>query len=309
VFNKKVLISIFILIGFSLLLSAFIINNEKAFSEAPYLASKTRSTSIPDSLNAGKQIYDNYCVACHGANGNGEGHYANDMETKPTDFTSGMYKFKSTPYGTLPTDEDIVSTLKLGVRTTAMIPQWQLNNEQMGEVAEYVLSFAPKGEKIGKPITIPPQPGLTKTLINKGKKLFDLNCVNCHGKDLKGDGPNAQKLVNYKGKPIRPANLTEIPLKRGNTPDWKYKIINNGIEGTPMISYFGVLKPQDIWAVVYYIDSIKKEELPSNGNGMMGGGMMGRGMMGKRLVGEEYIGMRIDMAAGHSWMMGRMMGR
>ena len=255
-------------------------------------------------LSTGKQIYDNYCSACHGVNGNGEGQYADEMKTKPTDFTSGMYKFKSTPYGTLPTKEDIVSTLELGVRTTAMIPQLQLSTNQMNEVAEYILSFAPKGEMSGSPITIPPKPELTKSLIKKGEKIYSINCVSCHGSDLKGDGPNAGKLQNYKGQSVRPANLTLIPLKRGNTPEWKYKIINNGIEGTPMVAYSGVIKPGDIWALIYYIDSVKKEERPSNGKGMMGGGMMG-GMMGHRLVGEEYIGMRIDMAAGHAWMMER----
>ncbi len=266
---------------------------------------------MSDSLSDGRQIYDAYCAACHGNKGDGQGAYAYEMKIKPTDFTSGIYKFKSTPYGTLPTVDDIISTLKLGVRTTAMIPQLQLNKVQMHEVAKYVLSFAPKEEKIGAPINIPPKPEVINSLISSGKKLFDVNCVSCHGKDAKGDGPSAKKLVNYKGKPILPANLTYKPLKRANSPEWIYKIINNGIEGTPMISYFGVIKPKDIWDVVYYIDSIPKENLASkNRGGMMGGmnGMMG-GMMGRGFVGEEYIGMRIDMAAAHAWMMGRMMNR
>ena len=268
-----------------------------------------RSDSPSGSMSAGKELYDDYCATCHGINGKGDGPSAAEMKTKPTDFTSGMYEFKSTPYGTLPTKEDIVSTLKLGVRTTAMIPQLQLNEEQMYEVAVYVLSFAPKSQITGKPIKIPPEPELTAKNISNGEKLFDVNCVSCHGKDLKGDGPNSQKLVNYKGKPILPANLTVIPLKRGNSPEWIYKIISTGIESTPMISYYGIIKPEEIWDVVHYIDSIPKENLAKrNRSGMMGGmnGMMG-GMMGRGLVGEEYIGMRIDMAAAHAWMMrGRM---
>jgi mono/diheme cytochrome c family protein len=243
--------------------------------------------SVSDSLYDGKQIYDEYCASGHGNKGNGEGAYAYEMKIKPTDFTSGMIKFKSTPYGTLPTVEDIVSTLRLGVRTTAMIPQLQLNNVQMHEVAKYVLSFAPKGEKIGLTINIPPKPGVTNSLVSTGEKLFDVNCISCHGKDAKGDGPSAKKLVDYKGKPILPANLTYKPLKRGNSPEWIYKIISNGIEGTPMISYYGVIKPEEIWDVVYYIDSITKVNLADrNRGGMMEGmnGMMG-GRMGRGLVG------------------------
>ncbi|MFZ0453035.1 MAG: c-type cytochrome [Ignavibacteriaceae bacterium] len=303
----KIVISSFAVI---IILLIFTVFNRSKFSvntvkQMNLISSDSPSGSIP----AGKEIYDDYCSACHGIHGKGDGPAADEMKTKPTDFTSGMYEFKSTPYGTLPTKEDIVSTLKLGVRTTAMIPQLQLNEKQMYEVAGYVLSFAPKGQIIGKPINVPPKPELNTSLINRGKKLFDINCVSCHGKDLKGDGPSSQKLVTYKGKSISPANLTVIPLKRGNSPGWLYKIINNGIEGTPMISYYGIIKPEEIWDVVYYIDSIPKENLADRNNGRMMGGMNGMmgGMMSRGLVGEESIGMRIDMAAARAWMMeGRM---
>ena len=121
---------------------------------------------LPNNLLTGKKIFDNYCIACHGSSGKGDGPEAYQLEIKPTDFTSGLYKFKSTPYGTLPTEEDIVNTLKLGVRTTAMLPQLQLNDEQMHNVAEYILRFSPKNEKTGIPITIPASPERTNTLIS-----------------------------------------------------------------------------------------------------------------------------------------------
>ncbi|MEJ2613877.1 MAG: c-type cytochrome [Ignavibacteriaceae bacterium] len=299
----KIIISSFAVIIILLIFTAFDRSNS-SINKAKQI-SLNKSYSPSGSMSAGKEIYDDYCATCHGINGKGDGPSADEMKTKPTDFTSGMYEFKSTPYGTLPTKEDIVSTLKLGVRTTAMIPQLQLTEKQMYEVAGYVLSFAPKGQITGEPINIPQKPGLTASLINSGKKLFDVNCVSCHGKDLKGDGPNSKKLVNYKGKPIQPADLTVIPLKRGNSPEWIYKIISNGIEGTPMISYYGIIKPEEIWDVVYYINSIPKENLVRRNNGgMMGGmnGMMG-GMMRHGLVGEESIGMKIDMAAARAWMM------
>ena len=303
----KIIISALAVLIIVLMFTAFRLNKSSNDNSNQIVLIKEDFQS--GSLLAGKKIYNDYCVACHGSNGKGDGRYADEMKTKPTDFTSGMYKFKSTPYGTLPTKEDIVKTLELGVRTTAMIPQLQLDEKQMNEVAGYILSFAPKGQIIGKPINIPPKPEASASLINEGKKLFDINCVSCHGKNLKGDGPNSKKLVNYKGIPISPADLTVTPLKRGNTPESIYKIISNGIEGTPMISYYEVIKPEEIWDVVYYIDSIPKENLANENRGGMMGGMMGGGMMGRGLVGEESIGMRIDMAAAHAWMMGRMMNR
>lgn len=228
---------------------------------------------LPNNLLTGKKIFDNYCIACHGSSGKGDGPEAYQLEIKPTDFTSGLYKFKSTPYGTLPTEEDIVNTLKLGVRTTAMLPQLQLNDEQMHNVAEYILRFSPKNEKTGIPITIPASPERTNTLISLGKNLFKMYCASCHGNDAKGDGPLAKTMTDYKKSPIHPANLTFRPLKRGNSSEWLYKIVSNGIEGTPMPPFEQVFKPKEKWAVVYFLGSIKKNNFTTNrkGMGMMGG--------------------------------------
>jgi len=251
----------------------------------------------------GEKIYNQYCVACHGVNGNGQGPKVNRLKVKPTDFTSGIFKFKSTSYGTPPTNNDIISTLKLGVRTTSMLPQWQLSDQQMESVAEYVLSFSKQNLKTVMPILIPDAPEKTQTILEKGKELYQKNCATCHGAGGKGDGLIAKSLKDYKQNPIFPSNLTLRPLKRANTPSRLYLVIAAGIEGTPMPPFQNVLKPKDIWAIDYYVQSLKSGKRYSssrNGMGMMGG-MMG---MSNKLVGEESKGMQIDMAAGRAWMMG-----
>ncbi|GBD88276.1 Cbb3-type cytochrome c oxidase subunit FixP [bacterium BMS3Abin03] len=255
----------------------------------------------------GEDIYNNYCIACHGTNGKGDGSEAYRLNIKPTDFTSGYIKFKSTPYGTKPTIDDIISTLKLGVRTTAMLPQLQLSSSQMDTVASYIISFMPKDQKRGKPIEISNAPPMNETLLKEGEKLFQTNCVSCHGKDAKGNGLLSKELIDYKKNPIHPPDLTLRPLKRANTTERMYLIISTGIEGTPMPSFQQVLKPRERWAIVDYVESLKSGYRSSNNNGMMGG-MMG-GMMKHRSVGEEFKGMQIDMAAARAWMMGNMMGR
>ena len=94
-------------------------------------------------------------------------------------------------------------------------------------------------------------------------------------------------------------------MKRGNTREWLYKIIAAGIDGTPMPSFQIALKPDDIWAIVYYLETIVKERrgVFRRRRGMMMGMM---GMMRGMFVGEEFEGMRIDMEAAHAWMMSRM---
>lgn len=256
---------------------------------------------------AGKAIYVRYCADCHGEDGDGNGPDAHLMKIKPADFRTGVYEFKTTPGAELPTKADIVQTLELGVRTTAMLPQLQLDHSEMEGVAGYIMGFSSKfkKEKAGKPIMIPPAPRKTEAMVSDGKTLFDGTCSVCHGTNAEGDGPIAGTLRDYRGALIRPADLTERPLMRANTPKALYRTIAVGLNGTPMASFAGAFKPKQIWSIVYYLETIVKINRASSGGGMMGGrGMMsGRRMMGVKLVGEEAIGARIDMAAYRAWMM------
>ncbi len=53
----------------------------------------------------GKPIYERFCVSCHGPQGDGHGYSAQWLDPMPRDFTSGIFKCRSTPSGTLPTDD------------------------------------------------------------------------------------------------------------------------------------------------------------------------------------------------------------
>lgn len=283
-----------------------------AIRDAAYVNAKQDGGS---SYALGKKVYDTYCVACHGENGDGNGRDAHLMKIKPTDFRDGVYEFKSTAGASLPTKGDIVRTLELGVRTTAMLPQLQLSHSEMEAVAGYIMDFSKKfkTEKPGKVVQIPPAPEKTTAMVKAGKTIFDQACAVCHGTNGEGDGPIAATLKDYKGRPIRPANLTQRPLMRSNTPRAMYRTIVTGLNGTPMPSFEESYKPKQVWSLVYYLESIVKVNLAktSSGNGMMGGrGMMGgksmmgnKEMMGLKLVGEEAIGAKIDMAAYRAWMM------
>jgi len=67
-------------------------------------------------LKLGERVYLESCAACHGNGGDGKGPQAYRLRTKPRDFTSGLYKFHSTPSGSVPLDNDIVRTIQQGVR-------------------------------------------------------------------------------------------------------------------------------------------------------------------------------------------------
>src|SRR2546428_353773 len=46
--------------------------------------------------NAGKAVYERKCLLCHGEKGDGKGPAAELLDPKPRDFTSGIYKIRTT---------------------------------------------------------------------------------------------------------------------------------------------------------------------------------------------------------------------
>lgn len=254
--------------------------------------------AAPD-IELGKRIYAENCAACHGQKGDGRGPEADRLTTKPRDFTGGIYKFRSTPSGSLPLDKDIFQTISAGVRTTSMLAQRHLSEKERWAVTEYLKSFSKRfrTEEAEEPISIPPRPSSAAGLVALGRTVYtDAGCDTCHGSAGRGDGGSAKELKDDWGDPITPADLTLKPFKSGPNPEDLYRTLGTGLNGTPMPSYGDVLSPKQRWALVYYIRSIATRD-------------RSRGMMG--LVGEEIQGMRIDMRAAMAGMMGGrgMMGR
>jgi cytochrome c oxidase cbb3-type subunit 2 len=250
-------------------------------------------------IELGEKIYLENCAACHGQKGDGKGPEAGRLKTKPRDFTTGNYKFRSTPSGSLPLDQDIFRTISHGVRATSMLAQLHLSENERWAVTEYLKTFSNrfKTEKSLQPIAIPAVPSSSRDLITLGKTMYtDAGCNQCHGADGKANAPSANQLKDESGNPIVPTDLTLKPFKSGPGPEDLYRTISTGLNGTPMPSYADALAPKERWALVSYILSIATKEKP-------------RGMMG--LVGEEVEGMRIDMRAAMAGMMGGrgMMGR
>ena len=109
---------------------------------------------------AAKMNYRRYCLGCHGELGDGEGENAIGRP-KPRNFTLGIFKCRSTPTGTLPTDEDLYDTIGRGLITSNM-PQWlPLTAQDRVDLVAYVKHFSRRfaTEKPGPSIQIPPGTG------------------------------------------------------------------------------------------------------------------------------------------------------
>jgi mono/diheme cytochrome c family protein len=210
---------------------------------------------------AGKQDYRRWCVGCHGKEGNGEGENAPYVDPRPRDFTEALFRWRSTPTGTLPTDQDIYDTITRGVVDTLM-PTWRpLTPQTRVDLVAYIKTFSPKWktQKAGTPITIPPEPPQTIDSVLHGRQLFDqMQCWKCHGPEGRGDGPSAITLTDDKGEPIRPYNFHDgTRFRCGETNQDLYKIFMTGLDGSPMPSFADSLKPQDAWDLVHFLRTLQ----------------------------------------------------
>jgi len=136
-----------------------------------------------DPIPPGKALFAQYCVACHGAEGRGDGPSAASLPIKPWNLTEGRV------LNHLP-DEFIRLTIKKGgaaVGLSPLMPAWEayLGDEQVADLVAYIRSLAVPRRKPSEvfagpifPPDAPVQPILFSHLIHAG--AFQINCQYCH---------------------------------------------------------------------------------------------------------------------------------
>jgi cytochrome c oxidase cbb3-type subunit I/II len=222
------------------------------------------ATSLPAQAGAGgnpgrgRQVYERYCVQCHGTNADGAGEVARWSQPRPRDFRQGTYKFSSTPYGFLPTTADLERVIRNGLYGTRMPPFAALSARERRDAIAYLQTQSPRWrtEGPGTPIAIGVEPTPTPESVTRGRELFVANCSKCHG-DGTGNGPSAVKgMVDDWGAAITPANLTLGRGKWARSARDIYLRITGGINGTPMPESGDALTPEQVWQVVHYVQAL-----------------------------------------------------
>ena len=221
-----------------------------------------------DLIARGKEEFEEHCIGCHGVKGDGNGLAATFLFPRPRDFTIGVFKFRSTPSGSLPTDGDLFRTITRGVRWTAM-PTWhELPDKDRFAVITYIKTLSPrwKEEKPEPPVVLPPPPPATPELLARGKELYvKAKCWECHGDTGRGDGPSADQLKDDLKFPIRPADFTKGQFKGGSHVDDIYRTMTLGLDGTPMPSFADSMSNEERWAISYFVLSFSAWADPLTG--------------------------------------------
>jgi mono/diheme cytochrome c family protein len=256
----------------------------------PKLVGSPATSSVH--LKRGAELYSRYCVQCHGVSGDGTGVAAVYLNPKPRNYQLGIFKFTSTTYGSKPLREDLIRTVRRGIRGTSMPAFPLLPPRDQEAVVDYVLALTHRGELESRlaeqaefddqideakvpemvadivskwqaarsQVVYPesPMPIFTQANVEQGKAAFlSIGCSKCHGDD--GRGMMASNVgTDAWGNPTKAADLTSGMLRGGTEALDIYRHIEAGINGTPMPSFKDTLKakPETAWNLVSYVSHV-----------------------------------------------------
>lgn len=222
----------------------------------------------------GKYLFGRHCVVCHGPRGDGGGELAPSLKPRPRSFREGMFKFRTTPFGSLPTDEDLRHTIKHGLSGTAMGMFAHLGDDEVTSLIAYVKSFSRRwrrAEDRAEPMTFPAKPAWFdegKALAEraaKGRTWYAVHCLACHGPEADGRGPAAAPLKDIWNQPARPSDLRQPHLRSGDRPEDLYRTLATGLNGTPMVSFEATLTPEQRWEIIAWLQTRKLPAGPTLG--------------------------------------------
>lgn len=92
---------------------------------------------------------------------------------------------------------------------------------------------------------------VTKEVIAQGKKLYERECLSCHGKTGRGDGSAAKDLE------VPPGDLTNATRMKAQTDGELFWKITEGRK--PMPTFKKALSEEERWQLVHYLRTLVKE--------------------------------------------------
>lgn len=193
-------------------------------------------------------------------------HFSNPSKVSPGTTMPSLFTSAADP--NKPDEEKIkavtIYVLSLKDVERERIPAWYLRawdlssstvtvaEEKSGNVSEAApLTSKPAAEvkKTKTAAAAPPAAGGADAGISldEGKKVFDTNCVSCHGAQGKGDGPAAVALNP------KPADFTDKEWKYGAGEENILKTVSKGVPGTAMPAWEASLSETQRKSVAQYI--------------------------------------------------------
>lgn len=229
---------------------------------------------LPATASQGQRIYAQRCAVCHGPDGRGNGPAAPSMIPRPRDFTQGQFKYKSTPFGQPPTDEDLIRTMHNGLPGGAM-PAWGdlLSEGEIRAVVKHIKGYARADRPAPEPINIPPRNPPDASSVARGQQLYRTMCASCHGTD----GRLQVELKDQKGHPVIARDLTAPwTFRGGSAPEQIWLRVTTGLAPAPMPPLAASATDDQRWDLVNYVLSLARIPPWEPGGRLEGPGQEGR---------------------------------
>jgi cytochrome c oxidase cbb3-type subunit 2 len=227
----------------------------------------------PRLVEHGHWVFRGLCIGCHGAKGDGNGavwelgdKYAkmHKLPRKPRDFTSAVFKVRSTPSGSLPTDKDLFKAISRGLVADQDMPAFKyLPERDRWAVVAYIKTlstrWAEEKDYQEPPVEVGEPPIPDEASIAAGKLVYaEMKCAKCHGELGKGDGPSAPELTDDNGLSIKPRDFSDASqFVGGSDPRGVYQTFTTGLDGTPMPTFADFLPEDKRWQLVWYVMSLR----------------------------------------------------
>jgi cytochrome c oxidase cbb3-type subunit 2 len=223
------------------------------------------SAADQKTLELGKKVFTQRCVICHGEKGDGKGLVGiihrvqvrgSVQTTLPRDFTTGVFRFRTTSTGCLPVDDDLLRVVSNGIPRSYMPSFGDVSMDERKAVIQYVKTFAKRWqEEEACPPMVVKKPEFVGSpeSVAKGKDIFKkMKCWECHGEFGKGDGPKSDNLKDDWGLKILPFDFTSGATKLGFSPENVFTAYSTGLDGSGMPSYEDSMSVEDRWHLVSY---------------------------------------------------------
>ena len=241
-----------------------------------------------DQLTRGRQDYVQFCVSCHGYEGDGYGRSGQALRPPPRNFTTGLFKFTKVDSEKLPSDDALMALITGGLDGTPMY-EWDISDERLADIVAYIKSLS--GEDLGwrDPVNQvadviatgdDPWSGREAEAVTEGQRLYHLRqCYSCHPgygtaaqlnewRDVAADTTYPADLtfpklrrdssyeVNGYAVAILPPDFTWQTMRRGRTVTDVYQTIAAGLAGAGMPTWKGAMPDEEIWAISHYVRSL-----------------------------------------------------
>ncbi len=203
-----------------------------------------------DELVRGAELYHDYCSVCHGDKGNAHSWALHSLNPPPRNFTSQAAKERLSA-------ARMFNAIKYGRPGTAMVG-WgtRLTDEEIGAIIQFIRkSFMglEQTDHFHKHISVSDDG--YKGDRRKGQTLYEQNCAACHGIQGDGKGPRAYFIIPP------PRNFTNSIEMRGiKESSHLFLAIRDGVAGTVMPAWGGVLSDEQIKDIIAYIQEAFLEQ-------------------------------------------------